>query len=914
MTPTHKYTQLTRYKSRDVFGRTYSDVYSDCTISYNTGKFIKLKVQATNDVRHGKGGSTWKRKQIKNVGPTPLKVSNWVFSHIDDVNKPVKEYSFGDISQIVGRAIVITPLMFFLNFAVNPGGGEIRNGGNYDPVPYRYFGRAKTSRNHMDDNVYGNPLGRETQFQKTITERPAIFATSHTEKTPRAASDRTERILLPRRLCWLDTKPQTVVQDGEEYQVYQSTDVEQWMKQNKSHCPEYLFIAWRGSQFNTDSYEDREVLHELARRATKEAGLSCYWISEKCFSGPKEKLALDVWRMSDIVRGSSGMAIVLGKLPEEDASAHQQQNSNKDPCYALLSSWSQSIWTFPELLLSKGSKITCYYVSEGEEEPLSPDIADLYQDSAAPQYGTIRKQVIPKNQFAARCLEASRDRYQVRRLIDHYSGNLKLSDLELTTVALECFSARQAGSQYLPGDYSYALMGLLGRRPPVHPSDSAFLAFARLSLENYNNRLFERMLCLLQGEEQLWYDTTDLYGARLWDIEPSVQVAGIGVYNEQEAEMDAMNKYEFDQEFFHRDDDGIISEKVLPTSPLSQPKRQYFPQTYSPSVMSHSQTHLTSRSQASFHSQAPLNSPPLPSHPAYNSPLQKSWSPSPTVTEMTEFPSPSPQQQKQEPSHTRLDPQTDTIILDGCLAATVHWSGFCTPFTTSYPSLLRRILKWLLRINVIPLLIGTILALIPWPPVSTLGGFFLFWALTVLVFSPFIIRLLYGGKFWGVQPFFFGFEGYMPISEIERKIWGADMGRLKWSWYASSPLAVHKIEEEGRYIVSEDPTVVEETRRMVEEAKRAGPGDMRVFTLVDTYSMTATLFQARRPPEALLICGSEGGMQRALGCSFEWTTQTFYKETVLRLETRVLDKMDRIRRVRLGIKRGQMEATPRTVL
>ncbi|KAK0667897.1 putative 3-hydroxyisobutyrate dehydrogenase [Cercophora samala] len=890
MTPTHNYTQLTRHKSRDVFGRTYSDVYSDCTISHNSGRFIKLKVQATDDVRNGKGGSTWKRKEIKNVGPTPLKVSNWVFGHVDDVNKPVNEYSLGDVAQVVGRALAITPLMLFLNFAVSPGGGEVRNGGNYDPVPYRYFGRAKTSRNPLDDNIHQ----REMQFQKMITERPAIFASPHSEKTPRAASERTERILLPRRLCWLETKPEVVVQDGEEYRVYQSTDVKQWMKQNAKHCPEYLFVAWRVSQF-TPSPQDKEVLHELARRATKEAGLSCYWISDNCFTASEEELSLDVWRMSDIVRGSSGMAIALGRLPDEDASA--DTNSNKDPCYALLSSWSQSIWTFPELLLSKGSTITCYYLSEDDDET-SPDITDLYLDSPASQYGTVRKQVIPKNQFAARCLETSRDRYQVRRLIDHYSGSLKLSDLELTTVALECFSSRQAGSQYLPGDYSYALMGLLGRRPPVHRSDSAFLAFARLSLENYNNRLFERMLCLLQNEEQVWYDTTDVYGARLWDIEPSVQVAGIGVYNEKEVEMDAVNKLEFDQEFFHRDDDGGMSDKALPPSPLSNPQRQY-----PPSVTSQAQTHLASRSQVSFQSQAPLR---------YNSPLQKSWSP--TVTEMTELPNPSTQQQKPAFSHAHLNPQTDTIILDGCLAATVHWSRFCTPLTTSYPALFRRILKWLLRVNLIPLVVGTILALIPWPPVSGFGAFLLAYSLSILVASPFIIRILYGGKFWGVQPFFFGFQGYMPIGEIERKIWGADMGRLKWSWYASSPLAVHKIEEEGRYIVSEDPTVVESTRRMVEEAKNAGPGDMRVFTLVDTYSMTATLFQARRPPEALLICGSEGGMQRALGCSFEWTTQTFYKETVLRLETRVLDKMDRIRRVRLGIKRGQMEVTPSTIL
>lgn len=51
-------------------------------------------------------------------------------------------------------------------------------------------------------------------------------------------------------------------------------------------------------------------------------------------------------------------------------------------------------------------------------------------------------------------------------------------------------------------------------------------------------------------------------------------------------------------------------------------------------------------------------------------------------------------------------------------------------------------------------------------------------------------------------------------------------------------------------------------------------------------------------------------MQRALACSFEWTTSTFFKETVLRLETRVLSRMDRIRRVRLGIKRPAKPATP----
>lgn len=77
----------------------------------------------------------------------------------------------------------------------------------------------------------------------------------------------------------------------------------------------------------------------------------------------------------------------------------------------------------------------------------------------------------------------------------------------------------------------------------------------------------------------------------------------------------------------------------------------------------------------------------------------------------------------------------------------------------------------------------------------------------------------------------------------------------------------------------------------------------QVFTLVDTYNMQITLFQAVRPPTVLICCASEGGMQRAIGCSYDWTTQTMYREVVLRLPTDTLDKMSRVPRMRVGIKR-----------
>lgn len=72
--------------------------------------------------------------------------------------------------------------------------------------------------------------------------------------------------------------------------------------------------------------------------------------------------------------------------------------------------------------------------------------------------------------------------------------------------------------------------------------------------------------------------------------------------------------------------------------------------------------------------------------------------------------------------------------------------------------------------------------------------------------------------------------------------------------------------------------------------------------LIDTYSMTVTLFESRRPPVALLIGGLEGGMKRALACSFDITTGIMYRETVLRIPSNVDDKMLSLPRVRLGLR------------
>jgi hypothetical protein len=67
--------------------------------------------------------------------------------------------------------------------------------------------------------------------------------------------------------------------------------------------------------------------------------------------------------------------------------------------------------------------------------------------------------------------------------------------------------------------------------------------------------------------------------------------------------------------------------------------------------------------------------------------------------------------------------------------------------------------------------------------------------------------------------------------------------------------------------------------------------------------MTATLLYAAWPPQALVACAVEGGMERVLACSYDWTTAVLYKESVLRFPGVVLEQMHRLPGIRLGFRR-----------
>ncbi|KAF2203025.1 hypothetical protein GQ43DRAFT_439211 [Delitschia confertaspora ATCC 74209] len=539
-----------------------------------------------------------------------------------------------------------------------------------------------------------------------------------------------ERILRPRFLCFLT----------EEGRPANLMNVEEWINQydKSGRNLSYLFVAYTQEQFPDEDQYNRE-LHEIADAAARNAGVTAYWIGNSCMPEP-HNLTEDIYRICDVIRGAHSLVIAVRRPPTD---IHGTLNTTD----LMLQQWGNRVWTFPEVLLSPAGKDIRVYTHG--EDLLSPTL-------------------VAKNQFAAKVWTT--DAHVARQLIDHYEGNLILNQLELVTLALECLQKRRT-QLWFPGDHAYALMGLLRIRPKIDPSDTAFQAFARLSLANDSNQLLERLICMHPKDpNQDWHCMDDGYGSQLWDILPQeVNVAGIG--------------------------------------------------------------------------------------------------------------------------------NDDTILLDGCRAANVRWKSFSPVAYKRIKSWKRWLAEQMLRTMGYVLLLSLVF-LIFYKPV---GYVLLVYSLALIALGPWLIHMLYLGKFWGTQGWFFGFEGHMDIETIERQIFGARLGRMQWSINAS-PLSRHYRNAQDE-CVGEDPTNDPAIAQLVENAKRALPGQQRIFTIVDTGTMTATLIQAARPPVCFIVAAAEGGMQRAIGCSYDWTTQTLYRETVMRLPTTVLDQMSRVTRVKIGFKR-----------
>ena len=610
-------------------------------------------------------------------------------------------------------------------------GGQVRNYGFYDPFPYKYWGYPKVARNF------------------------------HEDARPRSIANTTipDRILRPRYLCFLKNPGDKNTLHGVNVIL-----VEDWLAEHGEGGEiSYLFLSYTGLQFNKDSEEDMRVLRQVGETATRRAGLEAFWMDLDCMPDKKE-LEDDVHRISDVVRGAHSFAIAVGPSAGDTVQAGST--------HKYLKIWGERMWTWPEVLLaSPGSEILVYTRGQNPDAPLKVD----------------------KRNFPALVWD---DAPIARQLMDHYEGTLGLSRLELVILGLQCLKNRIGSTKkYCEGDLSYALMGLLRQRPKVDKKDSAFQAFARLSLANDSDMLLERLICVSPKDEvEDWSAMDDHWDVKLWDIYPTCQIAGIG--------------------------------------------------------------------------------------------------------------------------------HDDTVIIDGAFGAAIRWESFVKVAFTNRDTLARTCSRFLLRGT--PAWFLTSILLIASSgigrgrglassssssPITIVGAILMTITLITILLSPILVTNIYGGKLWSTQPWLFGFEGHLDLETIESKIFGFPQDRLSWSPFGS-PLSRHQEncgECEGKDPTAADPEVRALVQRAASENQYPTP---KVFTLVDTNTMTVTLFEAVRPPVMALLCGSEGGMQRAVLCSYDWVTQTLYRESVLRMETRVLEKMSRVGKVRFGMKRAVAETGP----
>ena len=414
--------------------------------------------------------------------------------------------------------------------------GSQRNGGFYDPIRYRDWGYSKVSRNAAENR--SKVLDEMEEQQETaplLSNDIEMSSISHEVQRHDHGSelehemdddfdDMPARQFRPRYLCFLKND----LSGGFRCETRKVTD---WIREHGDNADtDFIFLSYTRKQFcvateqelatwdlpdeetraayGSIAKQDRGRLLEYGIKAALSAGKSAFWLDFQCIRDADHQAKAhsqseDVYRICDIVRAAHSLVILVGPPITSRISAHEMTPSYDPENMKLwFHEWGTRLWTLPEILLCSPEHRIKIYAIGGPSEP----------------------EQLAKRNFAAR---AWKDGKLVRQLVDHYESSIHLTPLELVSIALECFASRQT-DQFNEGDIAYALMGLLRRRPAVDKSDTSFEAFARLSLANDSDALLERLLCMMPVRSDApWHEIKDAWGARLWDIEPRCQIAGI---------------------------------------------------------------------------------------------------------------------------------------------------------------------------------------------------------------------------------------------------------------------------------------------------------------------------------------------------------------------------------------------------
>ncbi|KAI0964796.1 hypothetical protein F4678DRAFT_454804 [Xylaria arbuscula] len=237
--------------------------------------------------------------------------------------------------------------------------------------------------------------------------------------------------------------------------------------------------------------------------------------------------------------------------------------------------------------------------------------------------------------------------------------------------------------------------------------------------------------------------------------------------------------------------------------------------------------------------------------------------------------------------------EDNTLLLDSCRVMHIRWKGFPRITTVRDYNAIRVLATIFLTAGTWWFLQGIYIAITYAPFFYNSDGkllyglkfaiaAFFFLAVFLSLFGPVSVRSLYGGQVLYSATNLVGFEGVMPIDKLERLVFGNSDARLTYE-ASSTPIGTNWRDHDRR--VGKEPDWVKEGRP--EDCRI--PEGHRLFTLVDTGSLTVSIFSAERPPTVALLCGHEGGMLRAVLCSWQFENNCLFKETVIRMPTSVSD-------------------------
>ncbi len=451
-------------------------------ISPSTGEACPLKVQSTSFGAPLQPAGSWIRLNVSGHPPQSLRLSAWVTGEGYHYTHPA--YRVLACLATLIKAILLSPAYGYLVWRYASADVRTRP--------------ALHARSRQISHEYPKFVGRCSEYPKHARSNFDVSSANprthsgndNVHFAPMYAAKEQERLYRPRKLF---------VKDGDSW-VEMDGDGLQMEKP-------YLFVSYAANQFQrSEDSSGRLVLTEGASQRVKERaivvteqnGLDAFWID--FLRAPNQPEATDdVHRFCDVVRGSELVCILLAE--------------DKDMANSL-AMFGKRLWCLPECLLAP--KHTVLVQGGGISEMIS--IINLPARAWTHSYINDSGQLV----------QGKGKKEEFRLLAEHYSTPF-LSRLQLFSVALSAMRALDF-FPFQKGDIAYALMGLLCKRPAMDPTDSERQALARVCLSNDNDRLLERIVCVLPSKDNVqsgWLTTNDSFGINLWDIEPRCQVAGI---------------------------------------------------------------------------------------------------------------------------------------------------------------------------------------------------------------------------------------------------------------------------------------------------------------------------------------------------------------------------------------------------